>query len=164
VIDLSYGAALKLGMVKQGTAPVEVVALQPYQYLARHEGPRDDGVMLAEVQNPRPSAARRPAAPLSAVKVSTPAPRELAAVGPDMAATVVGNAYLQVGAFSDRRRAEQLRGMLSGTLRHDVHLAGSAPPALYRIRIGPLSGPVEVDRARLELAELGIRQTYLVHD
>jgi rare lipoprotein A len=167
VIDLSYGAARKLGMVEQGTAPVEVIALQPYQYLARHEGPRDDATMLAEAASTRPSAAPQPAAPLPTVRVSTSAtsvPRELVAVGPDLAATVVGNAYLQVGAFSDRQRAEQLRGLLSGTLRHDVHLASSGTTAMHRVRIGPLSDPAEVDRARLELAELGIRQTYLVHD
>lgn len=30
IIDLSYGAAIKLGMDKAGTAPVEVVAIAPY--------------------------------------------------------------------------------------------------------------------------------------
>lgn len=157
VIDLSYGAARKLGMVEQGTAPVEVVALQPYQYLARHQGSRDDNTLLA---------ATRPAAPVATpptVKVNAETPRELATVGPDLVATLIGNAYLQVGAFRDRDRAEQLRGLLSGSLRHGVHLA-SDDARLHRVRIGPLSDPAVVDRARLELAEFGIRQAYLVHD
>jgi len=34
IIDLSYAAATKLDMVGTGTAPVEVVALAPYQYLS----------------------------------------------------------------------------------------------------------------------------------
>ncbi|HXH02324.1 MAG TPA: septal ring lytic transglycosylase RlpA family protein [Candidatus Competibacteraceae bacterium] len=33
IIDLSYGAAQKLGVIGKGTAPVEVEALPPYQYL-----------------------------------------------------------------------------------------------------------------------------------
>ncbi len=33
IIDLSYAAATKLGMVEEGVAPVEVVALPPYQSL-----------------------------------------------------------------------------------------------------------------------------------
>lgn len=33
IIDLSYAAAAKLGMVEDGLAPVEVEALKPYQYL-----------------------------------------------------------------------------------------------------------------------------------
>lgn len=160
IIDLSYGAARKLGMVEQGTAPVEVVALQPYQYLVRHQGPRDDGTRLAEARAVPPQAAP---ARLPTVRVAAEAPRELATVGPDLAATVVGNAYLQVGAFSDLNRAEQLRGLLSGSLDHGVHLA-SDDARLHRVRIGPLSDSTDVDRARVELAELGIRQAYLVHD
>jgi rare lipoprotein A len=48
VIDLSYAAAHKLDMVGPGTAPVEVKALPPYQYLARHEGERIKGRALAQ--------------------------------------------------------------------------------------------------------------------
>ncbi|MEE4378295.1 MAG: septal ring lytic transglycosylase RlpA family protein [Candidatus Competibacteraceae bacterium] len=39
VIDLSYAAATKLDMVGTGTAPVEVVALAPYQYLSGAKKP-----------------------------------------------------------------------------------------------------------------------------
>jgi len=35
LIDLSYAAAVRLGMEEQGTAPVEVVALEPYQFLPK---------------------------------------------------------------------------------------------------------------------------------
>ncbi len=43
LIDLSYGAAVKLGMMGEGTAPVEIEALPPYQYLPGFEA----GQMLA---------------------------------------------------------------------------------------------------------------------
>lgn len=35
LIDLSYAAADRLGMLEHGTAPVEVVALEPYQFLPK---------------------------------------------------------------------------------------------------------------------------------
>lgn len=35
IIDLSYAAADRLGMLEHGTAPVEVVALEPYQFLPK---------------------------------------------------------------------------------------------------------------------------------
>ena len=35
LIDLSYAAAVRLGMQGRGTAPVEVVALEPYQFLPK---------------------------------------------------------------------------------------------------------------------------------
>ncbi len=160
VIDLSYGAARQLDMVEQGIAPVEVVALAPYQYLARHQGPRDPGVMLADTTPP--------ATPLPAVRTSSVAqpPTALApAITPDpgLAATLVGNAYLQVGAFSQRERAEQLRQLLAGTMADRVHLAGGKDD-LHRVRVGPLGSLAEVDQTRLVLAELGIRQAYLIHD
>ncbi len=39
IIDLSYAAAVKLGFVDAGTAPVEVVALPPHQTLRRDDPP-----------------------------------------------------------------------------------------------------------------------------
>ncbi|MFO1430752.1 MAG: septal ring lytic transglycosylase RlpA family protein [Candidatus Competibacteraceae bacterium] len=43
LIDLSYGAAVKLGMMGEGTVPVEVETLPPYQYMPGFE----PGQMLA---------------------------------------------------------------------------------------------------------------------
>ncbi|MDX1656943.1 MAG: septal ring lytic transglycosylase RlpA family protein, partial [Candidatus Competibacteraceae bacterium] len=37
IIDLSYSAAQRLGMIDKGTARVEVEALTPYQYLPGHQ-------------------------------------------------------------------------------------------------------------------------------
>ncbi|MEZ5592329.1 MAG: septal ring lytic transglycosylase RlpA family protein [Gammaproteobacteria bacterium] len=60
LIDLSYAAAKQLDMVGPGTAPVEVKALPPYQYLARHQGPRlqpsqSGESMIAAAQNSTPA-------------------------------------------------------------------------------------------------------------
>lgn len=50
VIDLSYAAALKLDVVGTGTAPVEIVALDPTQFV---ELPREKAAVVANVQAPR---------------------------------------------------------------------------------------------------------------
>lgn len=50
IIDLSYAAATKLDMIDSGTAPVEVVALPPYQYLADYQPPQQDTQRLASAE------------------------------------------------------------------------------------------------------------------
>jgi rare lipoprotein A len=134
IIDLSYAAARKLGMTEEGLTQVEVKALPPYQYLAWHADPA--------IQN---------AQPLSASASATPArsPRR--------------EQFLQVGAFSQRQAAEHLRQRLSARLGSGVEIANSAD-ALYRVRIGPLRGPEDVDRLRLALVEFGIDTIYLTQD
>lgn len=52
IIDLSYAAAVKLDMVGSGTAPVEVVALPPYQYLADYQPPQPANQNLASADSP----------------------------------------------------------------------------------------------------------------
>ncbi len=127
IIDLSLAAATRLGMVEQGTVPVEVHALPPYQRLA---GPR------------RTLAAARP---------------------PQVEPASRRSAWLQLGAFSDRRLAEALRTRLhaydAGTIVIDSD-AGD----LYRVRIGPLPGPDEALRLAQRLSSSGLPDGHLVYD
>lgn len=134
IIDLSYAAARKLGMTEEGLTPVEVKALPPYQYLAWHAH--------SAIQNAQPLSASASATPASS-------PRR--------------EQFLQVGAFSQRQAAEHLRRRLSARLGSGVEIANSTD-ALYRVRIGPLRGPEDVDRLRLALVEFGIDSIYLTQD
>lgn len=136
IIDLSYAAADRLGMTEEGLTPVEVKALSPYQYLAWH-----------------PSPATRNAQPLSASASAAAVP----------ASSLRHDQFLQVGAFSQRQTAEYLRQRLSARLGPGVEIANSAD-ALYRVRIGPLQGPEDVDRLRVALAEFDIDTIYLTQD
>lgn len=166
LIDLSYAAAVKLDMVDDGTIPVEVTALRPYQYLSRYDEPRGPVATVAAVdETPPKPAVRAGLAESSAVSTSTTFTK-VSTVEPAVAIPVAagsGNAYLQVGAFSQRRRAEQLQGLLRGNLGREVSLARGVD-TLHRVRIGPLRTPSEVDDTRRQLAGLGIGQAYLVHD
>ena len=61
-IDLSYAAADRLGMLEQGTARVEIVALAPFQFLPKLAARRaEQRELLASRQN-RPEPVIKPAA------------------------------------------------------------------------------------------------------
>ncbi|MDX1605704.1 MAG: septal ring lytic transglycosylase RlpA family protein [Candidatus Competibacterales bacterium] len=154
IIDLSYAAAVKLGIVEHGTAEVEVVALPPFQYLARHQGPRGPVARPALVAgNAGPVVT--PAAAAAEPVTATPAIATRAAVPRE-------RAYLQVGAFRRPDRAERLRERLQLGLVREVRVLQSEDD-LHRVRIGPLQGPGEIEAMRLSLAELGIEKAHLVH-
>lgn len=145
IIDLSYAAATKLGMVDEGLTPVEVEALPPYQYLAWHRFDDDRDTRVATTTIPA-----RPVSTSGQVQVRT-------------AGLTTGRPFLQVGAFRQRESAENLRLQLSRRLVHGVEVA-SSPDALHRVRIGPLQGPDEVDQLRLALVEFGIHNIHLTQD
>jgi len=69
LIDLSYAAAKQLNMLGPGTAAVEVKALPPYQYLARHQGPR---VETRRVAAQTPAVPARPATAKPTLAKPTP--------------------------------------------------------------------------------------------
>ena len=109
MIDLSYAAALKLGFAHLGSAEVELESIEPGQA----ETPPQQAAA------PAPSAA---------------APTEQALAAPEQAAAV----YVQVGAFSSRDNAENLRSRLEGEfgwLKDTVQVL--AIGNLWRLHVGP---------------------------
>jgi len=72
--------------------------------------------------------------------------------------------YLQVGAFGERGNASSLASRLSnsGIPNVSVHEPQNEYPALYRVRIGPVSSVTEYDRLAAEVERLQISQTQLV--
>ena len=121
IIDLSYAAASKLGMLGKGTALVEVRAIDP-----RH---------------PTRVARRAPAR-------SDHAPR----------------IYIQVGAFGDRRNAEQLAARLERALQRKVRILsveGRNGP-LHRVRIGPLASVEIADRVTADLHRLRLHDSQVL--
>ena len=168
LIDLSYAAALKLDMVRNGTARVEVRAL---------DAPRDIPATLtagAQPGAPPTTAAPRPAAS------PQPEPGGLGArlpppLGPSAAeaaplavpavpAVASGEMFIQVGAFADRGNAMRLveRLRINGFANALVVADGDGRRALHRVRLGPLNDAVEFDRVRARLRSLGFGESQLV--
>lgn len=124
IIDLSYAAAAKLDILKEGTGLVEVTAIDP--------------------RRPEPARPQLVAAP--------------AAGDADM--------YIQVGAFASRQNAESFRAQLNSHALGQVTIqeGREADGVLYRVRIGPLAGVDDADRAAAGLERLGLDNFRIVID
>ena len=151
IIDLSYTAAAKLDMLRNGTAMVEIRTIDPTA---------PPPAITASASAPAPTAPAAagtavspPAAPLTVVPVA-----EAPAPAPAL--------FVQAGAFSDpanaERLAERLRGSnLGKVFVRDDQLAGRR---MYRVRIGPVPDVAEFDRVVAALERAGISDAHLALD
>ncbi len=141
IIDLSYSAATKLGLVGHGTAPVEVEALPPFQ------------VMRGTVPAKRPVARRNP----------EPPPVPPAAVSAPQSPTEHAERYVQVGAFDDSTNAERLRTRISSILGARVRIhAVTGTKTIYRVRVGPVRDEADAQRIEDQLMANGITERLVV--
>jgi rare lipoprotein A len=173
IIDLSYSAAVKLDMLRNGTAMVEVRTIDP-------SAPPP---VITASATPTPAAAPPAAtaptivAPAAAAPAgSTPAAAP-AATAPGTATPTLGGGvtspavaatalFVQAGAFSDpanaERLAEKLRGGSYGkVIVRDDQIAGRR---MYRVRIGPVPSVAEFDRVVAALERAGIHDAHLALD
>ena len=142
IIDLSFGAAVVLDMVAQGTAPVEVRAL----------GVSSAGEVLAHGGTPTRGQAdtgTTATMPLSLAAASVPPSRRI---------------YLQAGAFSRQDSAARFVGVLhaAGFEQIDIDADHGASPSLYRVRLGPFTDVDAADAAVANLVAMGYEKPYLV--
>lgn len=162
IIDLSYAAASKLGLIGHGTAVVEVAAIDPAQWLAEQEAKKQAAANPASAAAPEEETAitaepqARPATLVSTAATVTPLPTSTTSVkGTEIhpvkvtASPVDDNTpaplapgetvLLQVGAFSERDNAEKLRDKLArnqiGPIRIETQ---PGERTVYRVRVGPV--------------------------
>ncbi len=144
IIDLSYVAAVKLGVWPKGTARVEVRAIDPAH--PQREAP---------TQTIPASALSRTALPPSAVGAS-PAPGK----------THESALYLQVGAYTDPANAAHAATVLRGAQLGDVQVIEGRVNGnpVRRVRIGPLRNAEEADALTSKVRALGLGEPHLVSD
>jgi len=125
IIDLSYTAAAKLGIIKTGTGLVEVRAVDP---------------------RARPMEG-------ATIKVA-----EKKAISPR------SGFYIQVGAFSDRINAVNLRNRLSDMDNVNIHISEAevGGSVVHRVRIGPINEVEIADNIVAELGRYGIVDHHIV--
>ncbi len=147
IIDLSYSAALRLDMVQDGTAMVEVTAIN-------FEQPSGD----------RPTSTRSPSQSPSSSQPALRSTPSVVAQAEPAPAVVANRIYVQVGAFGDRANAARRESELAqfGIENAFIHEDNSSGAALYRVRIGPVADVVQYDALVQELDQLGIKDPYLI--
>ena len=153
IIDLSYAAALRLDMVRDGTSLVEVTA-----------------ITFDEPSGDRPVRAVRPSEPSTTAPAPLPDPApaiegtQQAVSQPAQKETGDNEIFVQVGAFGDRANAERRQAILmaGGILDAFIYAEEGSNSPLYRVRIGPIAGADDYDGIVGKLEVLGIDDPYLV--
>lgn len=190
IIDLSYGAAKALDMIRKGTAPVEVRALGaartpatpaqgPARPLTAAAAPVPAGPAAAEAVTGGPGAA--PASPPRAQPAAArPSPRPafslIASAAADeptdldrLEAAAASNSpparplhlFVQVGAFTERANAQRLVARLEADGYRNAFIVDPGD-GLKRVRVGPLADAADFDRVRAGLRRFGLTDTRLV--
>lgn len=141
LIDLSYAAAVKIGIWPRGTGLVEVRVIDPAH---------------PERTMPAPPLAAR-SATVPALAPSVPATG---------AAAGTGAVFLQVGAFADAGNAERLAARLRAARLAPVQVLATdvAGRRVNRVRIGPLEDPARAEEISARIAALGLPRPQLAVD
>lgn len=106
VLDLSYAAAAKLGVLAKGTAKVKITAINPKRFM------------------------------------------------PDLDLDLI---QVQVGAFSQRKNAQELANDLAGLIKHPVNITSekNKNKSIYKVHLGPFPAK-NLDSIKSKLASLNI--------
>ena len=147
IIDLSYTAAYKLGMIGTGTAPVEIRVLQP-----------------GDASSGRVTAATPVAPPSAPTPAATPAPSPAQAV--DTPSLGISSRFLQTGSFGSRANAEAMTRRLaqSGIRNAVIREARIGERVVYRVQVGPLDNAVEADDMVERLRLVGVPDARPAHE
>jgi len=152
LIDLSYAAASRLGILGTGTGLVEVTAVEP--------GATTQVASTA----PAPVAAKAPL-----VEIIPPA--EAASTPPPDAVLQMPKLYIQVGAFRNWDNAVTLRTRLERSGFRPIFIdsvllptvdSDGQPQRLYRVRIGPLKSVEDGDRLATNVGAHGVSNPMMV--
>ncbi|HBG97010.1 MAG TPA: septal ring lytic transglycosylase RlpA family protein [Chromatiaceae bacterium] len=189
IIDLSYAAAKKLGLDKQGTGRVEVISIDPrdhdgkvpklHRVAAQRQGSRSrpswptsrsvnlaSDARIADSAGGRSHLENRPA--ITSAQPFKPAPKPAIAQASATTSSAESPLYLQVGAFGTRNNAEQLRRRLKSLLQSPISIrkpdkdSKSAMPSLYRVRVGPVASRADADAIAHKLTSLGIARPLMI--
>lgn len=138
LIDLSYAAAVKIGVYPKGTGLVEVRAITP-------------GEPLQDLPPP-PS----PPPPIASASSS----------GGNAAATPRPGIYLQVGAFSDNANAERVARQLRSANFAPVQVVDAQinGRSVRRVRVGPIADVDSADEVTAKIQDMGLPRPQVAVD
>ena len=143
IIDLSYTAALKLDMLKDGTAPVEIRVVEA----------------VDDMQPAPPEASLAPTAPTAPQRQQ---PQSLAGPSP----IGVSSRFLQTGSFSQRVNAAAMvtRLATAGIRNAQIREAMIGDRQVFRVQVGPIDDALEADDMIERLRLAGIPDARPAHE
>jgi rare lipoprotein A len=145
IIDLSYTAAHKLGVLAGGSAMVEVETIMPGSAPA-----------APAVATPKPEPETVVTLPAAVVAPPPPATPSIPVT------TDAGRYYLQLGAFGSKENAENFLARLQASLGATDNLHIHARDQLYRVHAGPYATDASAREAGQRLGEaLGLKPLVL---
>ncbi|HWU69541.1 MAG TPA: septal ring lytic transglycosylase RlpA family protein [Stenotrophobium sp.] len=143
IIDLSYAAAAKLGMLAKGTAHVQIDAIVPVE---------DQPVV--EPAAPAVATASMSATPVAAKpgKATDPDPR-----------TLISGGYLQVAAYLDPLNATALQEQLQsqGVSSVSIRTRDGEDPPLHHVIVGPFADRDAAGPISAQLSALGLKSLWV---
>ncbi|MDX8387115.1 MAG: septal ring lytic transglycosylase RlpA family protein [Ghiorsea sp.] len=156
LIDLSYSAARALGYAEKGTTRVRVQSLDvPKQVEAVSTIPVVEVTPLIKPVALVPVVVSQP---IEALSNEVPTKEEVQQ-------PLVKQAFIQVGAFSEKVRADSVVSDLQAHLKaeHPV-LKVEAATHVYRVRMGPFDLDVDAETALEHLKARGYDAAMIIHD
>jgi len=181
VIDLSYAAAAKLGVVASGTGLVEVETINAEDYAdplvaVDRGGGAAVTTPIADASNGMTSAAAKPV-----VELIPTAAADTGGALPANSTNAAPKLYVQVGAFAQWENAIALRNRLERVALRPVFIESTLiPPAeaadgaigpdgsgggqqrIYRVRIGPLENVHQADLMTQQATDHGVPHAIIV--
>jgi rare lipoprotein A len=160
LIDLSYVAAKKLGMIGHGTTHVDVKAIDPHEALAQPE-------LLAKKSAPdfpsekfnsekthfAEAAPARDSKPEHIVSYAS-------AKKPSHNVKIDATVYLQVGAFHSKSHADKIKKKLVALLAAPVSV-NHPSSKIFRVQVGPFKDIASANRASKRLKSVGLHSERL---
>ncbi len=138
IIDLSYAAASRIGIVNQGVGHVKVEAINPSEF----KSAPIPTIMSAEN------------------KKANPAPTATAA--PTKTADATQKYYLQIAAFGDKTYAEKMMKDLETMIEEPMQISQKNPSDFYRVQVGPFNDVPSAKAFESQLASLISEKPVLV--
>ncbi|MGH8460850.1 MAG: septal ring lytic transglycosylase RlpA family protein [Stenotrophobium sp.] len=142
IIDLSYAAAAKLGIIGHGTSMVQIDTVEPASDTAPAPPPPPAATATASMTSPQVPAAKIPV--------------------PD-ARLLPGGGYLQVAAYLDpinaRAMSEQLQNQ--GVAAVSIHTRDGDQPPVHRVLVGPFLNESAAHDVREQLSAQGLKTIWI---
>jgi rare lipoprotein A len=160
IIDLSYTAAHRIGVIAGGNALVEIESILPDGSGSMvAAAPRQPAAPGAAPESAPLAAALDPEPPVSQLPAAEPPPIGAAGTPPASARSDAGGVYLQLGAFGSRDNAENFLARMKVQIEW---LAGAlhvfSGDGLFRVHAGPYPREAEARRDADRISQaLGVR-------